>query len=105
MDIHRRDTDTHKQLTHFSRLREAKECEVYIVLTPEYEGRPNGKSLPVYNRMGKVSQTTVFLFKYMYLYFMLIKNISYNTDEVTTVLKKMTFFTSSVLMGPNWLLF
>jgi len=36
------------------RLREAKECEVYIVLTPEYEGRPNGKSLPVYYRMGQV---------------------------------------------------
>merc|ERR1711962_456817 len=36
------------------RLRESKECEVYIVLTPEYEGKPNGKSLPAYSRMGKV---------------------------------------------------
>merc|ERR1740128_1378773 len=36
------------------RLRERNECEVYIVLTPEYEGRANGKSLPVYNRLGKV---------------------------------------------------
>lgn len=37
-----------------NRLRKTKECEVYIVLTPEYEGRKNGKSLPVYNRMGQV---------------------------------------------------
>eukprot|EP00088_Acartia_fossae_P015112 TRINITY_DN18212_c0_g1_i1.p1 TRINITY_DN18212_c0_g1~~TRINITY_DN18212_c0_g1_i1.p1 ORF type:complete len:350 (-),score=101.88 TRINITY_DN18212_c0_g1_i1:245-1294(-) len=36
------------------RIREEKEIEVYIVLTPEYEGRKNGKSLPVYNRLGKV---------------------------------------------------
>jgi hypothetical protein len=36
------------------RLRDEKECEVFIVLTPEYEGRQNGKSLPVYNRLGKV---------------------------------------------------
>ena len=37
------------------RLREAKKCEVYIVLTPQYEGYFNGKSLPAYGRMGSVS--------------------------------------------------
>merc|ERR1712106_563856 len=36
------------------RLRKAKEIEVFIVLTPAYEGRFNGKSLPSYGRMGKV---------------------------------------------------
>jgi len=36
------------------RLRKAKECEVFIVLTPAYEGRLNGPSLPSYGRMGKV---------------------------------------------------
>ena len=36
------------------RLRETKQCEVYIVLTPAYEGRLNGKSLPAYGRMGQV---------------------------------------------------
>ena len=36
------------------RLRKTKECEVFIVLTPAYEGRFNGKSLPSYGRMGKV---------------------------------------------------
>ena len=36
-------------------LRDEKECEVYIVLTPVYEGRANGKSLPVYKRLGTVS--------------------------------------------------
>lgn len=35
-------------------LRDEKECEVYIVLTPVYEGRANGKSLPVYKRLGTV---------------------------------------------------
>ena len=29
--------------------------EVYIVLTPEFEGYFNGKSLPAYGRMGKVT--------------------------------------------------
>ena len=28
--------------------------QVYIVLTPEFEGYFNGKSLPAYGRMGKV---------------------------------------------------
>ena len=37
------------------RLRDAKKCEVYIVLTPQYEGYFNGKSLPAYGRMGSVS--------------------------------------------------
>jgi len=36
------------------RLRESKQCEVYIVLTPAYEGRITGKSLPAYGRMGQV---------------------------------------------------
>ena len=36
------------------RLRDAKKCEVYIVLTPQYEGYFNGKSLPAYGRMGSV---------------------------------------------------
>jgi len=36
------------------RLREMKKCEVYIVLTPQYEGYFNGKSLPAYGRMGQV---------------------------------------------------
>ena len=38
------------------RLRDAKKCEVYIVLTPQYEGYFNGKSLPAYGRMGSVGQ-------------------------------------------------
>ena len=37
------------------RLRDSKGIEVYIVLTPEYEGFFNGKSLPAYGRMGTVS--------------------------------------------------
>jgi len=36
------------------RLRKAKEIEVFIVLTPAYEGKFNGPSLPSYGRMGKV---------------------------------------------------
>merc|ERR1711970_313835 len=43
--------DLEKQII---KLRDEKECEVFIVLTPEYEGKKNGKSLPVYNRLGKV---------------------------------------------------
>ncbi len=43
------------------RLRDEKECEVYIVLTPVYEGKPNGKSLPVYNRLGTVCLKNKFL--------------------------------------------
>ena len=35
-------------------LREQKRCEVYIVLTPAYEGKITGKSLPSYGRMGQV---------------------------------------------------
>ena len=37
------------------RLREKKQCEVYIVLTPAFEGRITGKSLPAYGRMGQVT--------------------------------------------------
>ena len=29
--------------------------QIYIVLTPEFEGYFNGKSLPAYGRMGKVT--------------------------------------------------
>ena len=36
------------------RIRDAKKCQVYIVLTPQYEGYFNGKSLPAYGRMGSV---------------------------------------------------
>lgn len=36
------------------RLRKSKEIEVFIVLTPAYEGHFNGKSLPAYGRWGKV---------------------------------------------------
>jgi len=36
------------------RLRTSKEIEVFIVLTPAYEGRFNGPSLPAFSRMGKV---------------------------------------------------
>ena len=43
--------------TEIIRLRKAKECEVFIVLTPAYEGRLNGPSLPAFGRMGKVSST------------------------------------------------
>ena len=32
--------------------------QIYIVLTPEFEGYFNGKSLPAYGRMGKVAMTT-----------------------------------------------
>jgi len=35
-------------------LRQTKEVEIFIVLTPVYEGKFNGKSLPAYGRMGKV---------------------------------------------------
>ena len=36
------------------KLRERKQSEVYIVLTPAYEGKITGKSLPAYGRMGQV---------------------------------------------------
>ena len=32
--------------------------QIYIVLTPEFEGYFNGKSLPAYGRMGKVTVST-----------------------------------------------
>ena len=37
------------------RLRKSKDIEVFIVLTPAYEGRFNGPSLPAFSRMGKVT--------------------------------------------------
>ena len=48
-------------------LRERKRCEVYIVLTPAYEGRITGKSLPSYGRMGQVGLMKYS--KYFYKYF------------------------------------
>ena len=47
-----KDLDLEREIV---RLRKAKECEVFIVLTPAYEGRLNGPSLPSYGRMGKVA--------------------------------------------------
>jgi hypothetical protein len=41
-------------------LRDTKECEVYIVLTPVYEGKPWDKSLPTYYNMGKVRNVAYF---------------------------------------------
>ena len=35
-------------------VKQQKELEIYIVLTPEYEGYPNAPSLGVYDRLGKV---------------------------------------------------
>ena len=46
-----KDLDLEKEIV---RLRQRKEIEVFIVLTPAYEGRFNGPSLPSYGRMGKV---------------------------------------------------
>jgi len=46
-----KDLDLEREIV---RLRKAKECEVFIVLTPAYEGRLNGPSLPAFGRMGKV---------------------------------------------------
>jgi len=36
------------------RLKEEKQLEIYIVLTPEYEGRPNDPSLAMFSRLGRV---------------------------------------------------
>jgi len=36
------------------RIKKSKDIEVFIVLTPAYEGRFNGPDLPAYGRMGKV---------------------------------------------------
>jgi len=36
------------------RIKEEKQLEVYIVLTPEYEGRPNDPSLAMFSRLGRV---------------------------------------------------
>ena len=36
------------------RIKKARQIEVFIVLTPAYEGRFNGPDLPAYGRMGKV---------------------------------------------------
>ena len=58
------------------RLREAKKCEVYIVLTPQYEGYFNGKSLPAYGRMGQVGCLACFdrfLFLMLFRCFLLVR--------------------------------
>ena len=39
-----------------TRIFQEKETEVFIVLTPEYEGRSTGKSLPTYEEMAEVFQ-------------------------------------------------
>jgi len=46
-----KDLDLEREIV---RLRDSKECEVFIVLTPAYEGKPKDKSLPTYYNMGKV---------------------------------------------------
>ena len=42
--------------THFcsQRLKKEKSLEVYLVLTPEYEGNPRDKSLGVYDEVATV---------------------------------------------------
>jgi len=46
-----KDLDLEKEII---RIKQAREIEVFIVLTPTYEGRFNGPDLPAYGRMGKV---------------------------------------------------
>jgi len=46
-----KDLDLEKEII---RIKKAREIEVFIVLTPAYEGRFNGPDLPAYGRMGKV---------------------------------------------------
>ena len=36
------------------RLKKEKSLEIYIVLTPEYEGKPNDESLRVYHEISEV---------------------------------------------------
>ena len=52
-------------------LREQKRCEVYIVLTPAYEGRITGKSLPSYGRMGQVGDKIFQVFQNIFQIFLL----------------------------------
>ena len=46
-----KDLDLEKEIV---RIKKSKGIEVFIVLTPAYEGRFRGPSLPAYGRMGKV---------------------------------------------------
>ena len=46
-----------------------KNSQIYIVLTPEFEGYFNGKSLPAYGRMGKVRIEKKKNYDYVFLYF------------------------------------
>merc|ERR1740129_1947736 len=46
-----KDLDLEKEII---RIKNARQIEVFIVLTPTYEGRFNGPDLPAYGRMGKV---------------------------------------------------
>ena len=47
-----------------------KNSQIYIVLTPEFEGYFNGKSLPAYGRMGKVRiEKKNEKIEYIFLYF------------------------------------
>merc|ERR1719471_742524 len=46
-----KDLDLEKEIV---RIKRSKQIEVFIVLTPTYEGRFNGPDLPAYGRMGKV---------------------------------------------------
>lgn len=46
-----KDLDLEKEII---RVKNARQIEVFIVLTPTYEGRFNGPDLPAYGRMGKV---------------------------------------------------
>jgi len=43
-----------KLKTEILRLKKKKELEIYIVLTPDYEGRPNDESLRVYHEISEV---------------------------------------------------
>ena len=43
-----------KLKTEILRLKEEKDLEIYIVLTPDYEGRRNDESLRVYREMSEV---------------------------------------------------
>ena len=50
------------------RLRKSKDIEVFIVLTPAYEGRFNGPSLPAFSRMGKVMPSNTIEISRCYIY-------------------------------------
>ena len=43
-----------KLKTEILRLKKEKDLEIYIVLTPEYEGKPHDESLRVYHEISEV---------------------------------------------------